>query len=198
MQAHLAIDQKRTLAFGAVARQADAARQWNGQRLFVKLAGCQVNQVHKDRAEIANVPNRGRKEMRRRGDAIVIPPLDAEALQETQRVEPRVFQVAVEQRLARPADLGQPSLSVEQRRSGMQFSLGGLVRHFVFLSARRPEPCARLGCHRLELRNHPYTVLLRERCVYDMVTAISTGAWPASARLRHRTSVSQPRCISGP
>ena len=55
-------------------------------------------------------------EKKRRGeDSVVVPAFDPKALQKPQGVEASELEVAIQQGLPRPADLGQVTIGLEQR-----------------------------------------------------------------------------------
>ena len=90
-------------------------------------AGGEVQRVDERLPGVAQIGQGDGEEAVGRGDAVVVPALHPEALQEAQRgrVEADGLQVAVEQRLAGPAGGIQPALGVEQGGGGGDFVLVG-------------------------------------------------------------------------
>lgn len=118
---------KKAVALAAVARQFDAAGQRDGERFFMVVAAGKFDHVGKDRTQVANVADGEAEEVGGGGDRVIIPALDAQPLQETQPVEMGLIQVAIQQRLARPTNVGQVALCIQQRSGTFEHSLHVLL-----------------------------------------------------------------------
>jgi hypothetical protein len=119
------------ISFGGVAREGDPFSKWDDQSLLVQFACFEVHRVNEEVARIAEVRDGGGEETPRAEDGVVVPAFNAEALQGLEGVEAGRLKVAIEDGLARPADLGEFAIGLEQGTGLGQFGLHGVSRFKV-------------------------------------------------------------------
>ena len=103
------------LVLAAVTRQGNAAPQGDHQPFLVQRQGGEIDGIDENIPGIPQVGNRGGEKARGGENGVIIPAFDAEALQGAfpGRIKRRLFQVAVQQRLARPAHLRQLAAGIQ-------------------------------------------------------------------------------------
>ncbi len=86
--------------------------------LFLKSGSVEIQHVGEHHAHVADVGDGEGEEMVGGEDGVIVPAFDAQRLEEFQRVEIGVFQVAIQHWLARPAGSGQAAIGVQQWSQG--------------------------------------------------------------------------------
>ena len=112
-----------TISFAGVARQRHPFSKRDDNSLFVQFACFKVHRVNEEIARITEVGNGGGEETLRTEDGVIIPAFDAEALQGFEGVEVGRLKIAIEDGLARPADLGKFAIGLKQGTRVSEFGL---------------------------------------------------------------------------
>lgn len=99
---------------GAVAGQGDAAAEGNDQSFLVQVAGGEIEGVDKEVAGVTQIGEGGGEKAAGSEEGVIIPALDAKVLKRAESIEAGLLQVAVQDGLAGPADLGEMPVGIEE------------------------------------------------------------------------------------
>lgn len=127
---------KMTVSFGGVARKRYPFPKWDNDPLFMQVASFKIHGVNEEIARVTKVGDGGGEETLGRENGVIIPAFDAETLQGREGVEAGRFEVAIEDGLARPADLGKFAISLKQGTGLGEFGLHGYSRGSIFYDTR--------------------------------------------------------------